>query len=384
MDEILKKFLDERNKRYIIPIEIEKKEEYIYDIQSLDNSVSDILNFVFSPIFNMNYESIQMIINSIYLFEIGYFDAAFYSLRQSIEISTTMVFLSELSEDEREHEVKKWSSSGNFPMRGKMVKNLENNGKSYSDMLDKMPNFFENIQKINKRINKFVHKQGFKHFYSINFSSDKEIEKYKKFRLKEFEFFLKECICIIAVMRLALDPFPILLMDDEIEFRVFDILTEPYDYRIMKYIDDNIIEEYKTTHIYQKCYNHIMNEEKRNNAVNNVVRNHYIDLKKIDKIWEQKHLLKEFELITINIFQKFSKINTIVIYGIWYGMDEKLFNVTGLSLQDISNSKNKFNQKFNDFFISAFHYENDHFYLLNEETFSDKEINEIKRLIYAP
>ena len=381
MDSFINSFLSDRNDLYIIPIEIENKEEYIYDIKSIENSVSDRIDFVLSPKFNMNYESIQMIINAIYLFELGYFDAAFYSLRQSIEISTTMVFLSELSEDERDKKVKKWRSSGNFPMRGAMVKHLANNGNSYKDMLDKMPNFFESIHNINKKLNKFVHKQGFKHFYSTNPAYDKQIEEHKKVRLKEFEFFLKECICIIAVMRLALDPFPILLQDEEIEYRIFDIITEPYNYRIMKYINDKTIDEYKTTHIYREYYNHIMKEEKRNEVVNNVVRNHYIDSKQLDKIFEQKHLLNDYDLITVNIFQKFDKLNTIVVHGIWYGMDEKLLDVSGLCLQDISASENKFNQKFNNFFISAFHYEDDYFYLLYEELLSNEEINEIKMII---
>ena len=35
----------------------------------------------------------QMIANSIYLFQEGFFDAAFYSLRQSIEISIGTLYL---------------------------------------------------------------------------------------------------------------------------------------------------------------------------------------------------------------------------------------------------------------------------------------------------
>lgn len=218
----------------------------------------------------------------------------------------------------------------------------------------------------------------------MNSFSDRQTEEYKNSRLKEFEFFLKECIRIVAVMRLALDPFPILLRDEEIEYRIFDMLTEPYNYRIMKYIGNKIVEEYKNTNIYQSYYNDIMKEEKRNEVVNDVVRNHYIDLKQLDKILEQKDLLEKYEFITVNIFQEFNKLNTIVVHGIWYGAGEKLLDVTGLSLQKISSSENKFNQKFHDFFISAFHYENDYFYLLYEELLTNEEINEIKMIIDNP
>ncbi|MGL6298404.1 MAG: hypothetical protein ACRC1M_04470 [Methanobacteriaceae archaeon] len=375
-------FLEDRNNLYVIPIKIENKEKYIYDLQSLDYSVSDRLDLIFTPISHLNYESVQLIINSIYLFELGYFDAAFYSLRQSIEISTTMVFLSELSEEERIKKLEKWSNSKKFPMRGEMIKHIKNNGEIYKDMLNNMPNFFDNIQKINKKLNKFVHKQGIQHFYSANSLSYRRTEEYMNLRLKEFEYFLKECICIVAIMRLALDPFPILLRDEEISFRVFDILTEPYNDRIVSYINDNIIDEYKLTDIYQGYYEEIIKEEKRNSVVNAVVRNRYVDLSQIDKILEQKHLLNKNALLAVYLF-RFDKINSIFMGGgsLWYGTHKTDLNIVGLGLHNFSSSGSKYNQKHNDFFVSAFRYDDDYFYLLHEEVLSEDEINEIKKMI---
>lgn len=147
MDNFIKNFLDERNNRYVIPIPIENKDEYIYTMHFLDYSVSDRLDLLFTPINHLNYEAIQMIINAIHLFELGYFDTAFYSLRQSIEISKTMIFLSELSDDERKKKIEKWHDSGKFPMRVQMIRHLENNDDSYKDMMNKMPNFFDNVKR---------------------------------------------------------------------------------------------------------------------------------------------------------------------------------------------------------------------------------------------
>lgn len=71
-------------------------------------------------------EAVQLIINSIVLFEKGYFDCALYSLRQSMEISTTIIYFVDNSEDKRESEMKKWRNQERFPMNNLMLKALEN------------------------------------------------------------------------------------------------------------------------------------------------------------------------------------------------------------------------------------------------------------------
>lgn len=44
-------------------------------------------------------ELVQLITNAISLFEKGYFDSAYYSLRQSLETALIMVYLSDLEGD---------------------------------------------------------------------------------------------------------------------------------------------------------------------------------------------------------------------------------------------------------------------------------------------
>lgn len=85
-------------------------------------------------------------------------------------------------------------------------------------------------------LNKYVHKQGLQHFYisrnhSLNHNKNQDVF------IKNFQYYLEKCIGVVAVMRLAFDPFPILLMDEEILFRCFDSMTDPYSEEFVeKYI----------------------------------------------------------------------------------------------------------------------------------------------------
>lgn len=65
--------------------------KYIWDIDNITWAETGLIDaFGTNRFFD---EASQMIANSIYLFQEGFFDAAFYSLRQSIEISIGTLYL---------------------------------------------------------------------------------------------------------------------------------------------------------------------------------------------------------------------------------------------------------------------------------------------------
>ena len=63
-------------------------------------------------------ESVELIKHALFLYEDGYFDCAFYSLRQSVEIMNSMLLLSD-----DEDRLKEWKAKAWFPM-DKAVKGL--------------------------------------------------------------------------------------------------------------------------------------------------------------------------------------------------------------------------------------------------------------------
>lgn len=82
-------FIDYKVSHNLIPLKIENKGKYIRDLRNIEYSWTDRIDALIANTFVL--ESVQLIINAIELFEKGYFDCAYYSLRQSLEVSTTMV-----------------------------------------------------------------------------------------------------------------------------------------------------------------------------------------------------------------------------------------------------------------------------------------------------
>lgn len=144
-------------------IEISNKEEYYKDLFNIKNSFTGRLDAQITNTFI--YESVQLVKNAIVLFEKGYFDCSFYSLRQALEVSTTMIYLIELPPDKKENKLKSWKRQSKFPMFSQMIQFLNKNEYVFSDMLEKMSEYFNKLKSVKEKLNKYVHKQGFNTFY---------------------------------------------------------------------------------------------------------------------------------------------------------------------------------------------------------------------------
>ena len=361
------------------------KLKYYMDIYNIDHSLSGRLDGNISNLFIK--EAAQQLINAVKLFSDGYFDCAYYLLRSAIEISTTMVFLVDMPEDERNRYLDAWMETLDFPMQGKIIQELSRNGDIFVDMKDKMPVFFDNAKNLSSELNKYVHKQGVQHFYSYIpyniYISDrsKELE-------VTFEKHLKQCIGIVAVMRLAIDPFPILLMDKEILYRCFDSITEPYNESFVEeYIGIDIIDCYKKTEIYTGLYDSLMQDEKKSESVFLVTNHEYIDSTQIREILLQKHLLSKRDLISVllvasnnkvvkvycgnGLLQYYTDRNTKRVKLSWSSEDFKRF----------SNSKEIINQVYDEAYISVLKIDNELYFIEHNEKFEQIEIKAINDFI---
>ena len=111
----------------ICPVVRVGKEKYYLVLMNIEQSWTgrmDVVNI--GNTFIMEAE--QQIINAIELFEQGYFDCAYYSLRSAVDLSTTMVFLADMPNDERDAFLDNWKETKDFPMQGQMIKLLSNRG----------------------------------------------------------------------------------------------------------------------------------------------------------------------------------------------------------------------------------------------------------------
>lgn len=250
-------------RKFVLP----KASDYFWDIENITWAQTGLIDaFGANRFFD---EASQMIANSIFLFQKGFFDAAFYSLRQSIEISIGTLYLTANPE-----KMKEWNRLEPGFESGKMADFLRQHEPNFKEIRSKMPTFFENIRAVQKKTNKYVHKQGYSSFYttqSYSFSDHREDKVYLQI-VSDFEGTLNVAIGAVAMYRLAIDPLPVILMDEELMMRSGDFVTRPYseDF-VSKYIGTENIELYKQTDIYQEFKKSIMSHEKQNEAIFNII-----------------------------------------------------------------------------------------------------------------
>ena len=361
----------------IHPIKLTNEDEYLSALTNLQMSLTGRLDIMFVNIF-IN-ETIQLITNGIVLFEKGYFDAAFYSLRESLEISTTAVFFVDDIEENRREAIKNWKNQGKFPGQKQMVKELKSRSGSFSDIREKMPTYFENIESVKRKLDKYVHKQGFGKFYVVR-NNPLKFNSYPEGDLiKNFEDFLVKSIGAAAVLRLAIDPFPVLLLDDDIYNRTGQFLTEGYGYNfIQKYIGEKYLEEYKKTDIYLGHYNALIKNEEMLPSVVNLVKDQYIDNNKVEEILSQKHLLSINDLVAITLVAHSSKVVKVYCIGglSWYftnhNTNRKKMSWNSL---DFTPEKIKENTPYDEAFLTHFKVLDEDYYVEHNDKFNQKELS---------
>ena len=93
-------YIEWRKNKNIRPLHLPNKEIFYMDLVNIEHSWSGRMD-VWNTGNTFVMEAEQQLINAIELFEQGYFDCAYYSLRSAVDVSTTMVFLADMPDIER-------------------------------------------------------------------------------------------------------------------------------------------------------------------------------------------------------------------------------------------------------------------------------------------
>ena len=374
-------YIDYRKAKNIRPIPLPDKERYYWDLQNIENSWTGRIDANLCNTFVMEAE--QQLVNAIELFEMGYFDCAYYSLRSAVEVSTTMVYLSDLPEAEREKQLEAWKATLDFPMETQMIRQLAKSGAVFADMLTKMADFFSDAKKLNAELNKFVHKQGLQHFYMARNHPINQNKSQTTF-IKTFEDYLTRCLGVVAVMRLAIDPFPILLMDEEILLRCFDSMTEPYSEDFVeKYIGQSTLNDYKKTDLFLGTYDSFIKDEKKNESVFNVMKYQYIDTTRFDVIFSQLHLLSIYDIVAVlmtfacNKIVKVYALNGVLMYHTDKETNRKSHSWSTDDFNRFGKSDKLINQKYDEAFISVFSFMDELYYAEHNELLRQMDVDAI-------
>lgn len=381
-------FMEQREKINLIALEIPNKKDYYSDLFELENSFVN-RGDVFQIATPFIMESVQLIINAISLFEKGYFDNAFYSLRQSLETSFTLVYLTNLEKDKREKELLKWKQKSRFPMYKAMIDKLENQRAIFLDIKEKMTDYFDEVENTKKHLNKYVHKQGFDTFYvSRNHFFNKERD--LTYFIEEFESFLKPCIGAITVFRLCIDPLPVLLMDEEIYSRTEVFMSDAFSSEfIEKYVGVENIEKYKQTAIYKDTYEYFKAFEKRLPEVLDVTKSRYIDREKIVGILSQKNILSNTEIQAIVIAMMSEKVTRIMLSDSPIEMfftntksDRRNLGISYEKYLELRNcNMNGFNIPIDNTFISIIKVGDDNFFIEHNQDYDFEEFEEFQNKV---
>lgn len=236
---------------YIKPQKMKGKEEFFQDLLVLEG-----LAFDEESTYKYNtflHEWVQMLFNSIHLFEAGYYDCAYYSLRQAVELAILAFYFVDLPERESNEKQKDWETLCHFPMLRGMLNELKEKGKNYPEFIKKLHPFLADLYDLQQVINKVIHKQGFFCLYAIQNHPILIMQKEQKEMINNFPKYLQRTISLLTKIRLMIDPFPLILKEKGIYFPMVITDSMP-DYFVSKYLGEDFVSVYKNTSLFQSYY----------------------------------------------------------------------------------------------------------------------------------
>lgn len=364
----------------IKPLSLPKANEYLEDLSDLRFADSGILSEV-NPFFFVN-EACQLLANSVKLFELGYFDCAFYSVRQAIELSLSGLYL--FSNPDK---IKGWKNlEKGFELRT-IVPELKLGKEEFAEIKELFSDFFEKIDKEKKKMNKYVHKQGFKslYFHYNSFSAHGKPERLTAL-VRDFETILHDTITAVALYRLVIDPFPILMLDEDIVSRMPDLIAEPFPAAFVdKYISEEYVKRYKKSNIYKGFYDYFKERPAQNDAVYALTHWQLFNRKDYDRIKEQQELLTLCDREAVALFMSSLKIGSIIIDGCIDYSSETRLKDTSLVIDDTYYAKifeghGNYNVSYKGDYISRCLLNESITYLKHDKIFSEEEIERISVL----
>ncbi|MBR5972831.1 MAG: hypothetical protein IK017_09300 [Paludibacteraceae bacterium] len=368
----------------IKPLKLSDSEKYIEDINYISLARTGFIHAWESNLFFE--EACQLIVNAIRLFQRGYYDCAFYSLRQSIETSIGIIYLTANPDKENE-----WKMLCDGFDSGAMSKWLREYEPTFMDVRNKMSKYFDNIRNIQLKLNKYVHKQGFASFYKVTnnpiISQQKEVSEDQI--QNDFRSFLKVCIGAVSIYRLTIDALPVVLMDEDIRHRTPDLITEPYSQEFIdKYIGSENLEAFKTTEIYKITYESFRRNEKQNDAVYGLIHFQYYNRKKRTDYEDQLHLCSFTDKVVMCLCNISNKISNVFVNGIhWYSSDVRSNNkeepIT-MGLSHFNNifvkDNNDYNQCYHNVFLSRCQINENYTYFEHNEKLDENEIECVRHV----
>lgn len=332
-------------------------------------------------------EGVKLLINSVFLYEEGYFDCAFYCIRQAAETCNNMLYIANKGKDE----LQKWNQKEYFPMNQKLLHQLSKIDTFYREVKDVIPDFFEEHSNLMKKSHKIIHKQGFDTFYGLR----NVLVSYGEFNQEEelqlFLDFLNKTICMIILLYIIVEPISLILADEDLSVRLnFDPMAESADIAFLqKNISPDILAKIESTPFFAEIGQIIKEKEKMTDALFDVIRCQYFDLEHLDDIRTQSHLLNLNEKIILELLSKGIKISNIYPDCTMTGYSTSIrsnYQPESWSSADFDvyrNSKKCFNLSYDSIFRSVIKGPDSNWLLEHNKPLEKEEIENVREIFKA-
>ena len=367
----------EQDKMLLAKCRLEEHDELLNTLRSLIPTTGNLTELFCNMFLS---ESVELLKHAFFLYEDGYFDCAFYSVRQSIENINNML-LSVLDADK----YKLWRDKARFPSDKLVKEQLNQQNDAYNEIKTAIPEFFEKYDDLLKRANKYIHKQGFDTFYIYKHSlSELNIKE----RNALFISFLKYGIGMVLIMNIVLDPLSLALSDPEVDAHIpFDPMTEAIPvYIFEQYLSLDIIEKIKNTSHYSSLKEYFLSLEELKHATYAVVRYNYFDVDHLDDIESQIKQLNLSEALMFCILKTgiqathFYWDNSIMGYSTSFEPSVHLSSYSSDQFDDYLKSEMP-NYPWHGMYITGFKALDSHLILQHNTPLTNDEIAAIKVLV---
>lgn len=249
-------------------------------------------------------ENAQLFYNSIILFEKGFKDCAFYSLRQIYENNFNLIYVY------MENKFENWNSEKWFPDLKKVKNNIRNLSGYHELFFEAFKTEIECTDNNIKKINKMVHKQGLHTFYANDSIPDSKCTDWNEL----FYQTLKN-LCFMTVLSfIFLEPLSV-FFNDYTNQRRFDMPRFLIKNLNLEYFDFILPSDFRTKLYQTKFYNDIKNDlEKKPIIPENAYEffnNGYLDLDDYDDLLDSSKPITDLQYLSLLLARhnfEFSKL----------------------------------------------------------------------------
>ena len=355
-------------------ITLPNKKEYLTELKYMSSLNSGRKDVLFCNLFL--HESVQLLINSIFLMEDGYFDCAFYSIRQASENLNNMLLLAS-----DRSKLNNWKLKGRFPLNHAVLKELKMINFRYEEIRERLSELFDEHDKLITKSNKTIHKQGFDSFYFVRTYRANEISFNKQREIEMFKKLLESSICKIYLFFIILDPIGLILADKNLNRKLnINPITDPINIDYIKEKYPKVLNLLYETSFYRDIADCFSNKEEMNDSTCNVIRNQYFDLEKLDEIEKQKFLLSYEEQFILCILQLQMPISNFHIGGLsplpyWTSIQSNYCrNCFSLNDFDIYLKGEQFNNPYFNVYVSVIKMYDKNLFLEHNEKLTAEQI----------